>query len=76
MHEREGEWESVEGEAVRDYINHSPSLYLPVASHCFLLHSHSPSLSLSEWSGRQCASTGRESEGEWKWRRRLTTSRA
>ena len=39
-------------------------------------HSHSPSLFLSEWSGRQCASTGRERDGEWEWRRRLCKSTA
>ena len=75
VHEREGEWESVEGQTVGDYsTTHPPSTFLYLHTVSSSTHSHSPSLSLSERSGRQCASTGRKREGEWEWRRRLCTS--
>ena len=86
MFKREGEWECVKRETVHEREGSgsqwrerqcvttvttnppSPFLYLHTVSS---IHSQSPSLSLSEWSGRQCASTGREREGEWERTRRL-----
>ena len=48
VHEREGECESVEGETVRDYSNHSPSFSLPILAHYLLLHSLPLTLPLPE----------------------------
>ena len=63
-----------ERRCVNTVTTHPPSSVLYLHTVYSSTHSHLPSLSLSEWSGRQCASTGRERVRKWEWRRLCTST--